>query len=69
LQRIVLKRFTERKALKMDIYNLLVEVNKKLDLLLKQHGIDYRAAKTEEENDSEYGRELARAVGPIRSDE
>lgn len=47
----------------------LVVINRKLDLLLEHHGIQYQAAKTDEKADSEYGKELARQLGPIRSDE
>lgn len=55
----------------MDTLTLLLQINKKLDLLLKMHGItqDTTASKDSEEDDYKYGRSLARQYGPIRSDE
>jgi hypothetical protein len=56
----------------MDTLTLLLEINKKLDLLLKVHGItqDTTASKGKgsEEEDYKLGRQLARSMGPIRSD-
>lgn len=49
---------------------LLLQINKKLDLLLKAHGIqDTTVSKDSDKDDYEYGRSLARQLGPIRSDE
>ena len=56
----------------MDTYTLLLQINKKLDLLLNMHGITQDATSTvkgSDEDDYEYGRSLARQCGPIRSDE
>lgn len=56
----------------MDIQTLLLEINRKLNLLLKAQGIDHGEAANEHsdnEADTEYGRELARQMGSIRSDE
>lgn len=56
----------------MDIHTLLLQINTKLDLLLKMHGItqNHNSVSNQDiEKDYEYGRELARQMGSIRSDE